>query len=197
MKQGMKGEKFILRHWWIYVILKNSELESLNFKSIKAGSYSEVTLCKMIQDLKHLKRQPQKSWTLYQDYRVVQDKLLMQYPLIPRWNWKMLTNCWKFQNRSVQTFEFVYHDTNGQNHAQVWKTQSFLLSEICTVILKQDCHVKSNLRKSFFLARLGESFQLGMSLCTSSKRIILVCVCGWHKNWLERNKTLIRCAKSS
>ena len=41
----------------------------------------------------------------------------------------------KIQNRSVQTFGFVYHDTNGQNHGPVWKTQSFLLSEICMVIL--------------------------------------------------------------
>ena len=31
------------------------------------------------------------------------------------------------KNRSVQTFGFVYHDTNGQNHGPVWKTQSFLL----------------------------------------------------------------------
>ena len=36
----------------------------------------------------------------------------------------------KFQNRNVQTFGFVYHDTNGQNHGSVWKTQSFLLNEI-------------------------------------------------------------------
>ena len=43
----------------------------------------------------------------------------------------MLQNYWKFQNRSVQTFGFVYHDTNGLNHGPVWKTQSFLLSEIC------------------------------------------------------------------
>ena len=41
----------------------------------------------------------------------------------------------KFRNRNVQTFGFVYHDTNGQNHGPVWKTQSFLLSEICTIIL--------------------------------------------------------------
>ena len=30
----------------------------------------------------------------------------------------------------------------------VWKTQSFLLKGICTVILWQGCHGKSNLRKS-------------------------------------------------
>ena len=40
-----------------------------------------------------------------------------------------------FPNRNVQTFGFVYHDTNGRNHGPVRKTQSFLLSEICTVIL--------------------------------------------------------------
>ena len=33
---------------------------------------------------------------------------------------------------------------------------------------------------------LGENSKLGMSLCTSSKRIILICVCGWLKiGWKE------------
>ena len=45
----------------------------------------------------------------------------------------------KIPNWNVQTFGFVYHDTNGQNHGPVWKTQSFLLSGICKVILWQDC----------------------------------------------------------
>ena len=44
----------------------------------------------------------------------------------------------KIPNRSVQTFGFVYHDTNGQYRGPVWKTQSFLLNEICMVILWQD-----------------------------------------------------------
>ena len=60
----------------------------------------------------------------------------------------MLSNYWKFPNRNVQTFGFVYHDTNGLNHAPVWKTQSFLLSEICMVIIWQDCYGKGNWRKS-------------------------------------------------
>ena len=30
-------------------------------------------------------------------------------------------------------------------------------------------------------ARLGESFQLGMPIRTPSRRVILICVCGWHK----------------
>ena len=41
------------------------------------------------------------------------------------------------QNRNIQTFGLVYHDTSGQNHGPVWKTQSFLLSEICMVILQE------------------------------------------------------------
>ena len=56
----------------------------------------------------------------------------------------------KFQNRSVQTFGFVHHDTNGLNHGPVWKTQSFLLKGICTVILWQDYYGKGNLRKSYW-----------------------------------------------
>ena len=45
--------------------------------------------------------------------------------------------------------ESVYHDTNGQNRRPVWKTQSFLLSEIFTVMIWQDCDGKGNLRKSY------------------------------------------------
>ena len=51
----------------------------------------------------------------------------------------------KIPNRSVQTFGFAYHDTNGLNHGPVWKIQSFLLTGICTVILWQDYYGKSNL----------------------------------------------------
>ena len=51
--------------------------------------------------------------------------------------------------RSVQTFGFVYHDTNGLNHGPLWKIQSFLLKGICTVILWQDYCGKGNLRKFY------------------------------------------------
>ena len=52
------------------------------------------------------------------------------------------------KNRSVQTFGFVYHDTNGLNHGPVWKIQSFFVKGIFTVILWQDYYGKGNLRKS-------------------------------------------------
>ena len=108
----------------------------------------------------------------------------------------MLQNCWKFPNRNAQTFGFVYHDTNGQNHGPVWKTQSFLLSEICTVILWQDCYGKGKLRKSYWCA-VGRRFPIGSAYSyTVNKDCSYLCM--WMtSNWLERNKTLIRCGKSS
>ena len=87
------------------------------------------------KDLQHLKWQQQKSWISFPDCRDEQDKQQMQYLLTPRSKWKMHRRYWKFPKRNVQTFGFVYRSTNGLNHGPVWKTQSFLLSEICTVIL--------------------------------------------------------------
>ena len=104
----------------------------------------------------------------------------------------MLTNYWTFQNRSVQTFGFVYHDTNGQNHGPVCNIQSFLLSKICTVILWQDYHGKGNLR-NLVETWLAENSRLGMFLCSSWKRIVLICVCGWHKTGWKTNIFLGSC----
>ena len=43
----------------------------------------------------------------------------------------------KIPNRNVQIFGYVYHSTNGQHHGPAWKIQSFLLNEICRLILWQ------------------------------------------------------------
>ena len=108
----------------------------------------------------------------------------------------MLQKYWKFPNRNVQTFRFIYHDTNGQNHGPVWKIQSFLLNEICTVILWQDCYGKGNLRKSFW-STVGRRFPFGNAYSyTVKKGYSYLCMCV-KENWLERNKTLIRCGKYS
>ena len=81
-----------------------------------------------------------------------------------------------FPNRSVQTFGFVYHDTNGQNHGPVWKIQSFLLSEICTVILWQDYYGKGNLRNSYW-SMAGRKFQIGnVSLYIVKKDYSYLCM---------------------
>ena len=65
----------------------------------------------------------------------------------------------KIPNRNVQTFGFVYHVTNGQNHGPVWKTQSFLLNEIYMVILWQDYYGKAF--EKVLLNMDGRKFQIG------------------------------------
>ena len=44
-------------------------------------------------------------------------------------------HCKNFRSQNVQIFGNVYQNTYGKNHGPVGKTQSFLLSEICMVIL--------------------------------------------------------------
>ena len=85
---------------------------------------------------------------------------------------------------------------NGQNHGPVWKTQSFLLSGICTVILWQDYYGKGNLRKSYY-STVGRRFPIG-NVSSYTVKNGYSYLCTWMtSNWLERNKTLIRCGKYS
>ena len=83
----------------------------------------------------------------------------------------------KLQNRSVQTFGFVYHDTNGQNHGPVWKTQSFLLNAICTVIFLAGLLWERQFEK-VLLKHDGRKFQIvNVSLYTVEKDCS--CLCMW------------------
>ena len=102
------------------------------------------------RDHQHHKWRQQKSWISYPDCQGAQDNQLMQQPLLPRSKEMMHRRCWKFQSQKVQTFGFVYHDTNGQNHGPVWETQSFRLNGICTVILWQDYHGNGSMRKFYW-----------------------------------------------
>ena len=78
----------------------------------------------------------------------------------------------------------------------VWKTQSFLLSEICTVILWQHCYGKGNLRKSC-CNTVGRRFLIVNAYSYTVKKGYSY-LCMWMTpNWLERNKTLIRCGTYS
>ena len=74
----------------------------------------------------------------------------------------------------------VHFATNGQNHGPVWKTQSFLLKGICTVILWQDYYGKGNLRKSYW-----------NSLFVVKKDYSHLTQTGW------KDKILIRCGSYS
>ena len=95
----------------------------------------------------------------------------------------------KFRSQNVQTFGFVYHDTNGLNRGPVWKIQSFLLREICAVILWQDSYGKGNSRK-FYQNTLGKKFEIGNVDSLTEKTINLVCACGWNQNWVEKKQNI-------
>ena len=103
---------------------------------------------------------------------------------------------WKFQNRNAQTFGFVYHDTNGQKPGPVWKTQSFLLSEICMVILWQDCYGKGNLRKSYW-STFGKKFLTGNAYPYTVKKGYYYPFVWTISNWQVRQKTQNRFGKFS
>ena len=100
----------------------------------------------------------------------------------------MLTNYWKFPNRSVQTFGFVYHDTNGLNHGPVWKTQLFLLSGICMVILWQDYYGKGNLRKSY-CSTVGWRFPIG-NACSYTVKKGYSYLCMWMTSLAGKKQNL-------
>ena len=59
----------------------------------------------------------------------------------------------------------------------VWKTESFLLSGIRTVIFWQDCNVKGNLRKSYW-STVGRRFPTGNAYSYTVKKFFFIC-CMW------------------
>ena len=74
---------------------------------------------------------------------------------------------------------FVYHDTTGQNHGPVWKTQSFLLSGICTVILWQAGLLwEREFEKILLKHGLEKIPKCECLIVHRVKRIIHICVCG-------------------
>ena len=133
------------------------------------------------KDLQHLKWQQLRSWISFPDCQVAMDKQQTQYRLIPKWKWKMFTNYSKIpKSEGPDIWIRLPHNTNGFNHDPVWKTQLFFLKWMYMVILWQTIMGKAiweNLIKTW----LGENSKLWMSLCSSWKRIVLFCVCGWHQ----------------
>ena len=156
MKQGRRAQKFILHHEWT-CHLQNAELEAKHQKykgrvvlrgdivKDNSGSYavfteqgssaSQMTAAKIMDIISRLPGcdgQAADAVSAYTQVKLADARKLSKFP-----------------NRSVQTFGFVFHDTNGPSHGPVSKTQSFLLSGICMVIFWQDYHGKVNLRRSY------------------------------------------------
>ena len=91
-------------------------------------------------------------------------------------------------------FGYGYRSTNDPNHGPVWKTQSFFLKGICTVIFWQDNHGRGNLRK-FCRNTVGKSFRLEMFICQASKRIFLISVRGRYQIGWRSSRRLVRFGK--
>ena len=137
-------KKFILPHWRTSVIWRMPNWRQ-STKNTKVELYSDVTLWKMILDLtqyslnknlQHLKWQPPRSWISSPDCRVAMDKQLTQYLLNTQakmeYAHKITENSQIGMSRHLDSSTTI---TYAQNHGPVWKSQSFLLNEICMVIL--------------------------------------------------------------
>ena len=97
----------------------------------------------------------------------------------------------KFPNRHVQTFGFVYHDTNGLNHGPVWKAQSLPLERnLYGHPLGKTVMGKANWRKSY-CSTVGRRFPNWECLYSFIVKKDYSYLCMWMTwNWLERNKII-------
>ena len=90
-----------------------------------------------------------------------QSNFLVYPRKLPPEDWEVkVRGCSEFQSRSVQIYGYVFHVTNGSYHGQAWKTQSFLLSEICTDTHSLDYCGKDSSRK-FCWNLDGRKYRIG------------------------------------
>ena len=75
----------------------------------------------------------------------------------------------KIRNQNVQIVGYVYQDRNDQNHGPVWKIQSFLLSEICTVILLPELFWERQF-DSVLQETDGKKFQIGNAFSLTQRK---------------------------
>ena len=88
----------------------------------------------------------------------------------------MLPNYWKIPNRNVQTFGFVYHDTNGQN---IWRPSCCVR---CSVHRRSRNGQLKN-QTSIMLEDYEESISLTLRT-RSSKKPLGMLQRNWKHQWL-------------
>ena len=193
MKQRTKGAKVHFASLMDIYLLKNAELEAKHqqYKGrivlpgdiVKddSGSYtvfieqgssaSQMTAAKVMDIISRLPLRRTSSWR--------------SICLYPGKNWgctQITENSQIGESRHLDTSATTQNDLN---HGPVWKTQLFFLNGICTIILWQDCYGKNNLRKSY-CSTVGRRFPIGNAYSYIIKKVILICVCGWHQiGWKE------------
>ena len=192
-KQGIRSEKFISRHWCIFVISRIRSW-SLNIKSTKAESCSEVTLWRMIQDHtqysrnkdhQHHKWQPQKSWTYFKTTAVRRTSSRSNIRQHPGHNGR----CTDVIENSE--FRMSRHlDTSTKTQMAKIMVQYGRSSRLCRKGSARSPSGRTLMGKAIWESsigtRLGKVFILGMFICQPSKRTILVSVCGrYQTGWKE------------
>ena len=163
MKQGRRAQKFIVPHWWTYVMWKMLNWRQ-STKNTKVELYSEVILWK----------DDSGSYAVFTEQgssasQMTAAKVMDIISRLPGCDGQAADAVSKFRNRKVQTFGFVCHDTNL---GPVWKTQSFLLNDICMVILWQDYYGKGKLRRSYW-SMAGRKFPNWECLFVHQKGLFL------------------------
>ena len=122
--------------------------------------------------------------TLLKDYRDAQNEQQMQYPLIPRSNWRMHRRYRKFPKSECPD---IWIRLPKHKWPKSWSSVEepvFLLSEICMVILWQDYYVTGNSRK-FYWKTVGKVPNCDC-LFVHRQKTFLVCVRGRYKtDWKE------------
>ena len=177
-----------LRSWdWNYWSTKT---ESRSVVDILLGPYAFFCYRKLVcvpDD--HLK----KSWMLSQDYQVVVNEQLMQWPPTLMHNGRTLPDCSIFPNQNVQMFRYVLHDTNGRNHEQTlkipWYTcwTTFVRSSITKIA------VGKTIPRSFTRTWMGRKFRNG-NVCSFIEKKSYFCQYMWMTSeWLERSRMWLLC----
>ena len=148
-----------------------------------SGSYA-------VKDHQHLKWQPQKSWTLFQDYQDAQDKQQTQYSLTSRSKWKCTD---VIENSKVRMSR--YSDTST-------RTQ---MANIIVQYGRPSCSSwAESVRSSFgrtvmgtamwessIKTRLGKRFQI-VNVCSLTEKKDDSYLCMWTiSNWLGKSGTLV------
>ena len=91
----------------------------------------------------------------------------------------------KLESHNVPIFGYVHRSTNGHHHVQYGRPSRFFWAESVWSSFGRTVIGKA-IWENPIEVRLGEGFQLGMLIRTPCKRVVLFCVCGWHKTgWIE------------
>ena len=188
IKHERRAQKFILPHWRTSVIWKMLNWRQ-STKSTKVELYSAVILWKTIQNLtqyslnkdhQHHKGQEPKVMHIIsrlpgcdgQAADAVSAYTQVKMEDAPKWL-KIPKRMSRHLDSSNTTQMAKIMVQYGRPSRSSWAKS--VRSSFCRTVLGKA--IWENPIETW----LGENSKLGMSLCSSWRRIILVCVCGWHK----------------